>query len=62
MNRYCIRNQTHFANFPFTDAGLMQIRAFRRSHPQFKRRHIKQVLQLKPYEVPCGEIMEVTYK
>jgi hypothetical protein len=43
----------------FNNGGMLMAKAFRRSHSEFKRRHIKPILQLKPLNVPCGEILEI---
>lgn len=55
MRRYHIRNNTHMIEFPFSAEGLKQAQQFRRDNPEFKRRHIRDVLQLLPSEVPLGE-------
>lgn len=60
MNGLHIRNETHMAEWPANNAGLMQAKAFRRSHPEFKGRRIQQVLQMNPSEVPCGVILELS--
>ena len=57
MLRYNLRNATHMVDFPATCAGRMQAVAFRRSHPAFKRRHIREVLQLRPDLLPCGDVV-----
>lgn len=54
------QNNTHMVEFPDNNTGKMQIKAFRKSHPEFKGRRIKEVLQLMPLAVPCGEIIELT--
>ena len=58
MNRYHIRNAQHMVEFPATPSGRMQAVAFRRSHAEFKRKHIREVLQLMPTQVQCGVIVE----
>lgn len=60
MTRYHIRNALHMVEFPFTNAGLMQARAFRKSHPEFARKHIREVLQMLPSTVQCGVVYEWT--
>ena len=54
MGRYHIRNATKFVEFPATPAGLMQAKAYRKSHPDFSRRKIRSVLQLLPQLIECG--------
>ena len=59
MKRLMIKNTTHKVEFPDTPAGMMQIKAFRKSHQEFKGRRIKAILQLLPSAVPCGDIIEM---
>ena len=58
MLRYHIRNAEQMVEFPATPSGLMQAKAFRRAHAEYFRRHIREVLQLKPSDVPCGVPVE----
>jgi len=60
MNRLHMRNSTHMVEFSDNNTGKMQIKALRRSHPEFKGRRIKEVFQLIPEAVPCGEVVELT--
>lgn len=60
--RLCIRNETHFVNFADSETGMMLAKLFRKTQPAFKGRRIRPVLQLKPSDVPFGEIMEITYQ
>jgi len=60
MKRLHMQNNIHMVEFADNNTGKMQIKAFRKSHPEFKGRRIKEVLQLMPSVVPCGEIVERT--
>lgn len=52
--RWHMRNDTHVVEFPRTGSGRMQIEMFRIHHPEFRRRHIREVLQMHPDAVPIG--------
>ena len=56
MQRLRISNGEFFAEFPNTNAGMMQAKAFRKNNNQFKRRKIKEILQMLPDKVTMGEI------
>lgn len=58
MQVLILKNQTHFVQFPDNNTGMMQIKAFRQSHPEFKRRKIRAVLQLMPEKVQMGVVTE----
>ena len=60
MNRYHLQNDTHMIEFPATTWGKMQALAFRRTHKEFERRRLREVLQLMPNEAPCGVVIELT--
>ena len=60
IRRYHIRNLTHMAEFPFTPAGLMQAKAFRSAHPEFKRRRIRDVFQALPSTIQLGVMTALT--
>lgn len=60
MKRLHMRNDVQMVEWPDTPTGRMQAKAFRRSHSEFKRRRIREVLQLLPSEVPCGVPMNWT--
>jgi len=60
MQRLFMGNGTHFVNFPDTYAGMMQIKAFRKSHPQFKGRRILPIFQLMPDVIQCGKVYGIT--
>jgi hypothetical protein len=62
MKRLRLGNNTHFVEFPDNCSGLMQIKAFRKSHPEFKGKRIKPGLQLLPSKVSVGEIYEYQWK
>ena len=59
-SRLHIQNNSHMAEWPDTQAGQMQARAFRKSHPQFKRRRIRSVIQAHPSLIECGTIYTLT--
>lgn len=58
--RLHLRNPTHMVEWPDNNTGQLQARAFRRSHPEFKRRKLRRVLQAWPEQVPCGVILPLT--
>ena len=62
MKRLHMRNKayTHMIEWADTGSGLVQAKAFRRNHPEFKGCRIKRVFQLNPSNVPCGDIIELT--
>jgi len=41
--------------------GRLQAKAFRQNHQEFKGRKLREVLQLMPSKVPCGQVVEWTY-
>lgn len=59
-SRLHIQNDSHMAEWPDNQTGLMQAKAFRRSHPQFKRRRIRKIIQAYPLRVECGTIYAMT--
>lgn len=59
-SRLHIRNDTHMVEWSDNSTGLMQARAFRRSHPEFKRRRIRAVIQAFPTKIACGVIYALT--
>lgn len=61
MRRLRMQNLSHGVEFPDNNTGSLQILAFRKSHPEFKGRKIRQILQLHPNQLPCGNIFELTY-
>jgi hypothetical protein len=56
MRRLRLRNATHLVEFPDNGPGMLQAVAFRRLHPQFKRRRIRHILQMCPEQVSLGDI------
>ena len=60
QQRLRISNGEFFAEFPNTDAGMTDAKAFRKTHSQFKYRRIKAILQALPDGIPLGEILEHT--
>ena len=57
--RFHIRNATHMAEFPATPEGEKQAKEFRKTHPEFKRRRIRHVIQCLPSEIECGKVYEL---
>jgi len=58
--RYHIRNATHLVEWPRNEAGKQQAETFRRTHPEFRRRRIRIVIQACPEEIVCGRIYKIT--
>lgn len=51
MARYRLNNNNKFVEFPRTEEGLRKAKEYRKTHPEFKRRKIKEILQLLPDEI-----------
>lgn len=62
MKRIRLQNDTHLIEWADNNGGRLQAEAFRKNHPEFKGRKIRSILQLRPSEVPCGEILPFTGK
>lgn len=58
--RYQISNGITFAEFPKTPQGLQQAKTFRTENPEFKRRHITEVIQAYPSQIPLGVAVNLT--
>lgn len=54
MRRYHLHNDTHVIEFPFTPAGLRDAKTWRLTHLRYKRRRIRDVLQLRPDLMPVN--------
>jgi len=52
------KDKNYFVEFPNNNTGMMQAKAFRKNHLDFKNCRIKEILQLYPNDVPCGDILE----
>ena len=50
-----LKNDTHLVFFEADQ--MLEAAAFRRNHPEFKRRRIVRVLQMLPSNVTIGELM-----
>lgn len=51
MDRYSLDNNIKFVEFPHTEEGFKKAKEYRKTHPEFKRRKIKEILQLLPDEI-----------
>ncbi len=58
--RLHLQNDIAMIEWIDTPAGLLQAKAFRKSHPEFKNRHIRSVLQAMPDLVKCEKIYLLT--
>lgn len=60
QSRLHMQNKTHMVEFPDTCWGKMQIKAFRKSHPEFKGCKIREVIQAYPEKIEMGTIYKLT--
>lgn len=51
MMRYHMQNNWKMIEFPKTPEGLHAAKEYRKCHPEFKRRRIKEVWQAYPSEI-----------
>lgn len=51
MNRYRLNNSDKLIEFPHTEEGLKKAKEYRKTHPEFKRKQIRQILQLLPEKI-----------
>jgi len=58
-SRYRIENKTHFVEMPRSIAGRLFLEKFRQTHPEFKRRRVRDIVQACPSKVRIGEIYEL---
>lgn len=54
MLRYHLHNRFHWIEFPHNSEGLNAARTFRKSHPEYKGRRIREVIQAYPSHYPNG--------
>lgn len=58
--RYHMKNNTHMVEAEKTPEGLNALNLFKRDHPEFRGRHIREVLQYLPSKIQPLRIYELT--
>jgi len=60
QSRLHMQNKTHMVEFPDFCWGIMQIKAFRKTHIEFNNCRIKKIIQAYPSKIEMGTIYELT--
>lgn len=60
--RLHMRDKTRrfFIQVDHTCTGKDRLKALRKADPRFKGMWIRSIMQMRPSEVPCGKVLEVT--